>query len=242
MIANSSRFLSRYASLIGLTALMVGLPLTAQAAPVFWTDWTAGTAGANGTATGVLDIGGTLVDVTYSGQIQFIQTNGGTNYWTEPNPANRPYTSASVDNAPPASDIIALSQATTRTLTFSQPVQNLLFGVVSLNGNGYRFNQDFDIVSFGQGFWGAGTLTRQDLGGGIYQLNGATGEPHGIIEFQSAVTSITWDSLSNENWNGFTVGVRGVAPVTVPESGSVALLAMGALPIVGLVARRRFAK
>ena len=156
MIALSSRFSSRSAMLLGITSLLIGLPLTAQAAPVFWTDWTSGTAGVNGSATGVLDVGGTLVDVDYTGEIEFIQTNSGTNYWTEPNPANRPYTSASVDNAPPAPDIIALSRASAKTLTFSQPIQNLLFGVVSLNGNGYRFDQDFEIISFGQGFWGTG--------------------------------------------------------------------------------------
>src|SRR3546814_13375152 len=35
------------------------------------------------------------------------QTSSGTNYWIENNPA--PYTSGSVDNAPPTTDIIALS-------------------------------------------------------------------------------------------------------------------------------------
>ncbi|MBC8138680.1 MAG: PEP-CTERM sorting domain-containing protein, partial [Fibrella sp.] len=52
----------------------------------------------------------------------------------------------------------------------------------------------------------------------------------------------TWTSLTNEFWNGFTVGVRGVAPTVVPESGSVALFVLGALPVAGMVIRRRLAK
>lgn len=240
MITRSS-FLSRFASMIGATALLVGLPLTVQAAPVIWTDWTSGTTGDNGSANGVLNIDGTLINVAYSGEISFLQTGSGPNYWTEPVAGSRPYTSASVDNAPLPSEMIALSKATSKTLTFSQPVQNLLFSVISLNGNGYQFDRDFDIVSYGNGYWGNGTLTKQALGNGLFQLNG-TGEPHGIIEFQGGVSSITWTSLTNEYWNGFTVGVRGAAPAVVPESNTVALLSLGALPLVGLMVRRRTVK
>src|SRR5262249_19820920 len=99
------------------------------APPVTWVDWTSGTAGASGSASGVLNLGTSSVAVSYSGEIAFIQTNGGTNYW---NPS-APYMSATVPNAPPTPDIIALSMASSKTLTFSQPISNLLFAVVSLN-------------------------------------------------------------------------------------------------------------
>jgi hypothetical protein len=49
-----------------------------------------------------------------------------------------------VDNAPPTPDIIALSLTGPKTLTFSQPIDNLLFAILSLNGNGYQFDNDFD--------------------------------------------------------------------------------------------------
>ena len=210
------------------------------AAPVIWVDWTSGSAGASGSATGVIDLGpagpdASDISVSYSGEIRFIQTAGGTNYWTG-NPS--PYVSAAVDNAPSTPDIIALSLPTSKTLTFSRPVNNLFFAVVSLNGNGYRFNEDFTIESFATGFWGNGTLTRQDLGNGTFQLNGS-GEPHGVISFNRAVSSITWSSLTNEDWNGFTVGTYGeaiVAPIPVPAA--LPLFAAG-LGLLGWKLRRR---
>src|SRR5450631_866523 len=104
---------------------------------VYWVDWMQQT----GTgATGQIVVGANTINVTYTGEIQFIQTNGvGTNYW---NPSS-PYISATVPNAPPDPDIIALSQQSTKTLTFDQPIDGLVFAVVSLNGNGYSFNRDF---------------------------------------------------------------------------------------------------
>ena len=205
----------------------------ALAATVNWVDWTSGTAGADSSASGALVIGDTTIDVSYSGEIGFIQTSGGTNYWN----ASSPYISTLVDNAPGTTDIIALSRATAKTLTFSLPVQDLFFAVVSLNGNGYRFDQDFEVVSFGPGHWGNGTLTRVDLGNGQYQLNGS-GEPHGVIRFTGAVSSITWTSLTNEYWNGFTVGTYGIAqPVPEPDTWMLMLVGLGLAVAAGL--RRR---
>lgn len=216
------------------------IPLTA--APVTWVDWISGTPGSTGSATGILHLGAVDVTVNYSGEIAFIQTSGGTNYWTEPNPSLPPYTSALVDNAPPASDIIALQLATVKTLTFSQPINNLFFAVVSLNGNGYRFDQDFNIVSDGCGYWGCGSLVKDTSVPGQYDLDAGTdlgSEPHGVIQFTGAVSSISWSSLTNENWNGFTVGTYGLAS-SVPEPGTIGFLAMGfgLLPFLRRRARR----
>jgi hypothetical protein len=211
------------------------LATPAGAAQVNWADWTSGTAGANGTATGVFSTAGGLVDIDYSGEIAFIQTGIGTNYFSP----GTPYVSALVDNAPTAAEMIALSTATSKTLTFSKPVDNLFFAVVSLNGNGYQFNQDFEIVSTGCGFWGCGGLARVDLGNGQYQANSTGGEPHGVIRFTGAVSSITWTSLSNENWNGFTVGTYGLAPPPIPEPGTWALMALGLAGVAAAARRRR---
>jgi hypothetical protein len=205
----------------------------ATAAQVNWADWTSGTPGANGTAAGVFNTTDGPVDIDYSGEIAFIQTGAGTNFFSP----GTPYISALVDNAPTAAEMIALSTATSKTLTFSKPVDNLFFAVVSLNGNGYQFNQDFEIVSTGCGYWGCGGLARVDLGNGQYQANSTGGEPHGVIRFTGAVSSITWTSLSNENWNGFTVGTYGVAPPPIPEPSTWALMALG-LAGVAAAARR----
>ena len=218
-----------------MTAAVIGwvasMPL-ALAAPVTWVDWVSGIAGPAGNAHGELNLGAETVNVDYSGEIAFLQTSGGANYFIP----SLPYVSSLVDNPPPNSDIIALSNVSTKTLTFSKPVDNLFFAVVSLNGNGWRFNQDFEIISQGTGYWGPGTLTRVDLGGGQFEVTG-TGEPHGVIRFKGAVSSITWDSLANEYWNGFTVGTYGVA--SVPEPESAAMLMAGLLAGGWLLRRRR---
>lgn len=215
--------------------LISGVTSVAQADIVGWTDWTSGTSGANGTAEGV--ISGILngqpvnVNVSYQGEIAFIQTGpGGTNYY---NPSS-PYISSTVSNPPPGPDIIALSRATSKTLSFDQTVSNLLFAVVSLNGNGYRFDQDFEILSTGPGFWGNGTLTKVSNGNGTWDLIGS-GEPHGTIEFTGTFSSVTWSSLTNEFWNGFNVGIRGVA---VPEPSSAVLVFLFGISSISIRKRR----
>ena len=200
---------------------------------VNWTDWTAATAGTNGTASGTLQFGLNSVGVTYAGEIAFAITGAGTNYWTEPNSAAKPYTGGDVSNAPPASDIIAMSTASARSLTFSESVTGLYFGYVSLNGNGFVFDQDFEIVSQGQGFWGNGTAVKQVLGPNQFALTGTSGEPHGLIRFTGSFTNITWSSNANENWYGFTVGAAArtadLPPSGVPEPSTLLLAAPGLL-------------
>lgn len=253
-------------TLLALT-LILCCAAYAGATPVYWTDWT--TSGSVADAPGSFVGYGTIttptstVNVTYRNLngIGFYQPSGGADYWVNNGPFNSgrvpatsPYTSSLVDNIPTGTDIIALDRAGSQTLTFSEDIANPVFSYVSLNGNGYGFiNQDFDILSYDDpatgrdcGYWGCGTSYKQvvDLGGGNfeYELLG-TGEPHGTIRFKGSFSTLTWVSLSNEYWNGFTVGVQGTSKevFSAPEPSTVSLLGAGMLSLLGF-ARKRFGR
>lgn len=227
----------------------------AGAAEIYWTDWTGGnTATAGFQGQGTITTTTATIGVTYTNPngIGFYNTGAGTDYWTGGSGATSPYTSTAVDNRPTGSDIIALRYAGTQTLTFSQAIANPVFAFVSLNGNGYAFDRDFDLLSLGGvggkacGYWGCGGASKVvvDLGGGVFEYrlnsNNAGGtEPHGALQFKGSFDSVTWRSTSNEYWNGFTVGVQGTAievfPVPVPAPFALMGLGLAALAL----ARRR---
>ena len=244
----------KHTTIIGILTLLSSV--TATAAPIYWTDWT-GTdqdPGAGFEGHGTITTSTSSVNVTYinANGIGFYQTSGGIDYYQNGHAGRddtiSPYTSGVVDNSPTGTDIIALSKAGSQTLSFSETIANPVFAFVSLNGNGYAFlNQDFNILSVGGedgnscGYWGCGGVTKNivDIGGGnfLYELNssnvGGT-EPHGVIQFTGAFDTLTWESASNEYWNGFTVGVQGTAdevfpenPTGVPEPASLLLLGLG---------------
>lgn len=192
----------------------------AQAGTVYWTDWAAS---GPGTVTGTMNIGSETVDVTFSGAYSFAQTSGGTNYW---NPAT-PYLSATVENAPPASDIIALSSSGSVTITFSQSVTNPLLALVSWNGNRPRFENEIEFLSYGRGYWGNGTPVMDSDKKGFY----GSGEVHGVLQMAGTYDSITFTHTS-EGWHGLTVGVVDVAPVPLPAA--LWLFGSGLAGLVGL--------
>lgn len=192
------------------------------AANVSWTDWL--TAPNTSSASGEITAGSESITVDYSGtgNHAFVQTGTGTNFWT-----GTAYTNGIVDNAPPAAELVALSQGGLVTITLSQPVQNPLIGLVSWNGNTVEFGVPIEIGSFGPGFWGNGTPLLNAAGTGFV----GSGEVHGVIRLIGTYDTIAFTHTS-ENWHGFTVGI-------VPEPETHALLLVGLGVVGAAVARRR---
>ncbi len=248
---------------IGALSLMFGT--AANAAQIYWTDWLGSDLdpGIGFEGRGLINTSTSMLDVTYTNEsgIGFYQSSGGVDYYQNGRSGRddsiSPYTSDEVDNSPTGTDIVALRYAGNQTLVFSETIANPVFAFVSLNGNGYSFlNQDFNILSVGGvdgnacGYWGCGGVTKNvvDLGNGDfrYELNSSNvggSEPHGVIQFTGAFDTLSWESASNEFWNGFTVGVQGTAeevfpddPNRIPEPATAMILALG---IASLAARTR---
>ncbi len=199
---------------------------SASALTVSWTDWTSSSDSFS--ASGDMLVGSSSVDVEYSatGAHRFVTTGPGTNYWT-----GTAYNNGAVDNAPPASDIVALNQGGTVTITFSQTVVDPYIGLVSWNNNTVDFGVPIEVDSFGSGYWGSGTPILNGPGTGFF----GSGEVHGLVKLPGSFDSISFTHTS-ENWHGFTVGVAGVAPIPEPETYAMLLTGLG---LLGFVAHRR---
>ena len=58
------------------------------------------------------------------------------------------------------------------------------------------------------------------------------------LRYAGAFDQISWNSLSTENWNCFTVGIQGTSQdvfTDVPEPSTLAIFALG---IMGLASRK----
>lgn len=218
----------RMSSLALVLALALSMGGSAQAA-FSWADLTE----VDGTTVyGSLAVGSETVDVTItnSAGYGFVQTGGGTDYWT-----GAAYTVGGVDERPPASDIVALSGGGDITVTFSQAVTNPVLALVSWNGNVAEFGTEISFLSSGQGYFGNGTYTLNGAGTGFT----GSGELHGLLELPGTFTSFTF-SNTPEYWHGFTVGVQGLPAgdvPAVPVPAAVWLLGSGVVSFAGL--RRR---
>jgi PEP-CTERM motif len=207
---------------------------SAHAAVVSWADWTSLSSNQQ-SATGTM--GGVNVTVSASAAMNGVSQlsgagNCGTNYWTEPNAADRAYTGGNISNAPTPCEQLGLSGGNLVTVTFSSAITNLYMALLSVGQAGlpvtYDFNQAFTIDSEGAGFWGNDTTNGIIGAGDTLTMR----EFHGTVLFNAPVTSLTFSSNA-ENWHAFTFG-----SATVPEPSSVLLMG-GALLAIGATVRRR---
>lgn len=218
-----------------MTSLIAAsLAVAASAASAVTVQWADLTAQPDAT-TVVGNIGS--VGVTYSGAINFTQTNGGTDYWITNGVGvvgNVPFTlptsyTQGIVNRPVGTDLISLNAGGTKTITFDSPVNDVYLAFTSWNTVNVSFDAPFTVVSNGVGFWGGGSfgnLTSNSFTG--------VGETHGVIKFSGRFTSLSFTD-TDENWHGFTVGI---GSAVVPEPQSWALLIAG-FGLVGAAMRRR---
>ncbi|HYZ48384.1 MAG TPA: PEPxxWA-CTERM sorting domain-containing protein, partial [Sphingomonas sp.] len=122
-----------------------------------------------------------------------------------------------------------------KTITFSKPVSDVYLALVSWNGNAGVFNQPFEVISEGCGYWGCGSFANVTP----VSFTG-NGELHGIIRFTGSFSSVSFTDLS-EHWHGIQIGIAGLAPPLVPEPASWALM-VGGFGLAGMALRRRSAR
>jgi Ca2+-binding RTX toxin-like protein len=184
-------------SIIGGTGndVLGGSNVNDTAGTVSWTDWNSES---SKQVSGNIAIGTKNIGITYSGDYVFAQTAGGTNYWD----ASATYLSKTISNAPPDSDIIALREGGSKTITFSESVHNPVIGLISWESNTVDFGVPIKILSYGAGYFGSGTPILNATGTGFY----GDGQVHGVIEVIGDYTSITFTD-NYEWWHGLTVGI-----------------------------------
>jgi hypothetical protein len=182
----------------------------------YWADWTSGTTGVDGGATGTFALPSGAVQVTYRGELMDVQlTPAARNFWA----VKESYTSATVEKAPDNTDALLIDGVVDGhgEVVFSRPVKDPVFAFASLGALGnataasYRFDAPFLLLSQGKGFYmGDGWLEKQPDN----TLSGQ--EANGVIGFQGMFTRISWTTPRIEPWHALTIGIAEDTPSAAP--------------------------
>jgi len=233
---------------MSLSALLVAVCAVSAPTPVYadtiaWANWTTGTAGNPGSASGTLAGG---LTVTYSGQTSGLTTAPS---WTP----TSSFTGGTIGNAPPSTASIALEGGTTpgvppliESITFSSPIVDPVFAIWSLGSTNTPASFDF-VSKSAEDFTLEAGGPSHEFGGSSITVNGqiVNGvEGNGVIQFNGTFSSITFDTPNFENFYAFTVGYDQTLTPTpgVPEPATLSLFGLGlaALPVARkLMLRRR---
>lgn len=126
------------------------------------------------------------------------------------------FTSTNVPTVPTNANLITqagyVPAVAKHTLTFSQPVTNIVMNVVSLGGmagvSAYKFDQDFTVLS--QNTKCTGSLNNVSPITNCLTVSGRTlsgREGSGSLQFTGTYTSISWEVTVPEVYSGFNIGV-----------------------------------
>jgi hypothetical protein len=221
-----------------LTGGLLLLSQQASAALISWTDWTAATPGAAGTATGTIKLPDlSTIGVNYNGEVAAGNRTVIDNSFPSWLPASTFSDGTIVSNNPPRGDLVALRGGTqnVNTITFATPITDPVMAFWSIGAGSAPASFVFQNAT--PTFVAGGSSA--EFSGNPITVAGNTvsgSEANGVVQFKGTFNSLSWTNPQQEDYYGFTLGVAGRAPV--PEPGTYAIVAAG-LGLLVVAMRRR---